>query len=266
MSDPAKIRALIVDDEELARRGLATRLRRYADVEIVGQSRNAREAVKAVQELKPDVVFLDIQMPGRTGFELLEALGVEPMPRVVFVTAHDEHAIRAFQVNALDYLLKPIDDERLEEAVRRVRQSLQQRDRGGQDERLAALMRILEARHDGEPASAAKGELAVRSNGRIRLIKTAEIDWVQAAGDYVSIYHDKRAVLMHATISSMEQKLKPYGFLRIHRSTLVNKDRISELRALDNGEYDVFMRDGTQLKLSRNYRASLQEILAGKSL
>ena len=266
MSGRSCIRALIVDDEELARRGLAARLGRYADVEIVGQSRNAREALKAVQELRPDVMFLDIQMPGRSGFELLEGIEAGTRPQVVFVTAHDVHAIRAFQVNALDYLLKPIDDEWLEEALRRVRRSLQQRDREGEDGRLAALMQALDKRLSAGTPQTTEDELAVRSNGRIRLIKVTEIDWVEAAGDYVSLYQGKRAVLMHASLASMEQRLKHHGFLRIHRSALVNKERISELRALDNGEYDVLMRDGTQVKLSRSYRASLQEILAGKSL
>jgi two-component system LytT family response regulator len=243
------------------------RLRKHVDVAVVGECRNVREALKAVQELQPDVVFLDIQMPGRTGFEFLEKLEASPMPRIVFVTAHDEHAIRAFQVNALDYLLKPIDDERLDDALRRVRQSMVERERGSQEARLSALIQALDTRLAGAPPPpAGDDELAVRSNGRIRLIKIAEIEWVQAAGDYVSIYHNKRSVLMHATISSLEQKLKERGFLRIHRSALVNRSRIAELRALDNGEYDVLMQDGTQLKLSRNYRAALQEILAGKSL
>jgi len=265
MSAPAgKLRVLIVDDEELERRGLALRLAKHADVEVVDQCRNALDAIKSIHEHAPDVVFLDIQMPGRSGFDVLAALDMAEPPQVVFVTAHDEHAVRAFQVQALDYLLKPLDDERLEEAMRRVREARAQHDRSDLAKRMRALLLSLDERLQGAAPRPEDGQLAVRTHGRIRLLRIADIDYVEAEGDYVNIFHGKHSSLMQGTLSDMERRLQEHGFLRIHRSVIVNKARIAELRALDNGEYEVCLSGGTRLKLSRSYRAALQEILAGK--
>jgi two-component system LytT family response regulator len=259
-----KIRAVIVDDEELARRGIAARLSRFDDVEVISQCKNAREAMTAIRELKPDVVFLDIQMPGRTGFDLVESVGMPP-PWFVFVTAHDAHAIQAFEVNALDYVLKPINDERLENAVRRVRNLIAQSDHTDIDDRVKNMIKILDRKLQSIEDVSEDNELVVRSDGRIRLIRIPEVDWIQAAGDYVNLFQGKKSVLMHTTISSLEQKLENHGFLRIHRSIIVNRKRITELHPIQNGEYDVILSDGTELKLSRNYRHALKEILPGMS-
>ena len=256
------MRALIVDDEELARRGLALRLGKHADVELLGECRNAREAVKAIRELSPDVVFLDIQMPGRSGFDVLTALDMPAPPKVVFVTAHDEHALAAFRVNALDYLLKPVEEAPLEEALQRVRRSLGANDAGEAQARLRALTEVLG--NGGLPAGAVEETLAVHGSGRIRLVRIADIDYLEAQGDYVAIHAAGRALMMRTTLADMEERLRAKGFLRIHRSQIVNKSRVVELKALDNGEYDVILRDGSQLKLSRSYRAALGELVPGR--
>ncbi|MBZ5722060.1 MAG: LytTR family transcriptional regulator DNA-binding domain-containing protein [Acidobacteriia bacterium] len=258
------MRVVIVDDEELARRGIKTRLLRAGDAEIVAECSNAREAIEAIRRTLPDLVFLDVQMPGKTGFDVLEAIGGDAFPRVIFVTAHDRFAIRAFEANALDYLLKPIDDERFEIACQRARESLT-RDRDSDfGRRLASVLGTLAP---GKPKGHSSGadRLVVRSAGRVVFVKIADLDWVEATGDYVTLHTGKKTWLQRETISEMERKLEPSGFVRIHRSSLVNLDRIGEMRALDNGEYRILLRDGTELKLSRNYRQALERLLDGRS-
>jgi two-component system LytT family response regulator len=257
------VRVVIVDDEELARRGIRTRLQRSGDVEIVAECSNGREAIDAIRRASPDLVFLDVQMPGKTGFDVVEAIGWDTFPHVIFVTAHDRYAIRAFEVNALDYLLKPIDDERFDIAFRRARESLT-RDRDSDfGRRLAAVIGDVPGKSDGRTASR-PDRIVVRSGGRVVFIKISEIDWVEAAGDYVTLHVGKKSWLLRETITEMDRKLEPNGFTRIHRSTLVNLERVGEMRALDNGEYRVLLRDGTELKLSRSYRHALQRLIDGR--
>jgi two-component system LytT family response regulator len=252
------LRVAIVDDEELARRGIHTRLQRFPDVEIVADCSNGRQAVDSIRRRTPDLVFLDVQMPGKTGFDVIEEVGWEIFPYVIFVTAHDRYAIRAFEVNALDYLLKPIDDERFDLAFQRARDTLAaDRDRKfGQ--RLASVLGDVGAH---SPKSGLADRIIVRSAGRVVFVKIPEIDWVEAAGDYVTLHVGKKSLLSGETISEMEQKLQAKGFTRIHRSTIVNIDRIAEMHPLDNGEYRLLLRDGTDLKLSRSYRHRLQGLL-----
>jgi two-component system LytT family response regulator len=251
------LRVAIVDDEELARRGIRTRLQRFPDVDVVADCSNGRQAIDSIRRRTPDLVFLDVQMPGKTGFDVIEQVGWETFPYVIFVTAHDRYAIRAFEINALDYLLKPIDDERFDLAFQRARDALAaDRDREfGQ--RLASVL--------GDVASSPKSGLAdrivVRSAGRVVFVRISDIDWVEAAGDYVMLHVGKTSLLSGETIAEIDQKLQAKGFTRIHRSTIVNIDRIAEMRALDNGEYHLFLRDGTELKLSRSYRHRLQRFL-----
>lgn len=256
------LRVVIVDDEDLARRGIRSRLQRWPDVEIVAECGNGRQAVDAIRRSNPDLVFLDVQMPGKTGFDVIEAITGTALPYVIFVTAHDRFAIRAFEVNALDYLLKPIDDERFELAFQRARQSLS-RDRDSDlGQRLAAVIETI----GGNVGKAKDSDrMVVRSSGRVIFVKTSEIDWVEAAGDYVTLHAGKKSWLMRETISQMETRLQPKGFSRIHRSAIVNTDRIAEMRPLDNGEYRVLLRDGTELRLSRNYRQQLQSLLGDPS-
>lgn len=258
------IRVIIVDDEELARRGIRTRLQRSGDVEIMAECSNGREAIEAIRRASPDLVFLDVQMPGKTGFDVIEAIGWDTFPNVIFVTAHDRYAIRAFEVNALDYLLKPIDDERFDIAFQRARESLT-RDRDSDfGRRLASVLgNMAPGKRDGKPASRFD-RVVIRSGGRVVFVKTSEIDWVEAAGDYVTLHAGKKSWLLRETISEMERKLEANGFTRIHRSTIVNLERVGEMRALDNGEYRVMLRDGTELKLSRSYRHALQRLVDGR--
>ncbi len=256
------LRVVIVDDEELARRGIRTRLQRSTDVEIVSECSNGRQAIDTIRRSAPDLVFLDVQMPGKNGFDVVEAIGGTAFPYVIFVTAHDRYAIRAFEVNALDYLLKPIDDERFDLAFQRAREALSRdrdRDLG---RRLAAIAGEISSK---DSAAKERDRIVVRSAGRVVFVKTSEIDWVEAAGDYVTLHSGKKSWLMRETISAMETRLQPKGFSRIHRSTIVNTERITEMRPLDNGEYRVLLRDGTELRLSRNYRQHLQGLFDNHS-
>jgi two-component system, LytTR family, response regulator len=249
------LRVAIVDDEELARRGILARLQRHSEVEVVAQCVNGRQAIDAIRRHTPDLVFLDVQMPGKTGFDVIENVGWEAFPYVIFVTAHDKYAIQAFEVNALDYLLKPIDDERFELAFQRAREALA-RDRECElGQRLASVLGEIGS---GSPATRQTERIVVRSAGRVVFVKTSDIDWVEAAGDYVTLHAGKKSWLLRETIAEMERKLQAKGFARIHRSTLVNTERIGEMHALDNGEYRLVLRDGTELKLSRTHRHQLQ--------
>ena len=244
-----KIRALIVDDEPLARRGVRARLLQQDDVEVVGECRNGREAVAAIRRLLPDLVFLDLQMPGLDGFGVVQQVGAIAMPMVIFVTAHDEHAIRAFETEAIDYLLKPIDDDRFRRAVARARARLGERSDGSLGRRLTSLL----------GASAAQ-RIAVRDRGRILLIGAKEIDSVEAEGDYASIRVAEKTYLVRETMAAMEARLGA-GFVRIHRSAIVNAARIRELRPLGGGEFVVVLHSGLELSASRGYADRLRGLI-----
>jgi len=250
-----KIRTLIVDDEPLARERLAGLLAAEPDIEIVGQCRDGEEAVKAILEHTPDLVFLDIQMPQMNGFEVIEAVGAEKMPLVIFVTAHDQHALRAFQVRALDYLLKPFDRDRFRDALERARKQVERDDSGEIGRRLLALVKDL--RRD-QPRT---DRLVVKSGGRLFFLRADEIDWVEAAGNYVRLHVGSTSYLLRETMNAIEGRLDPEKFFRIHRCRIVNMERIQELQPWLNGEYAVLLRTGTRLTLSRGYREKLQERL-----
>jgi two-component system LytT family response regulator len=257
------LRVVITDDEELARHGIRSRLARSRDVEIVAECRNGRETIEAVRRTSPDLVFLDVQMPGKNGFEVIETIGWDSFPHVIFVTAHDRYAIHAFDVNAVDYLLKPIDDERFDLALARARESLSRERDSDFRRRLASVVNEMAAESRHGQSKARSDRIVIRSGGRLVFVRVAEIDWIEAAGDYVSLHAGKKSWLLRQTIAAMEKELEPSGFARIHRSTLVQLDRISELKSLDNGEYLVLLRDATSLKLSRNYRQALERMLSG---
>jgi two-component system, LytTR family, response regulator len=259
------IRALIVDDEEHAQRGIVSRLRKFTDIEVVGVCGNAREAVEAIRLLAPVLLFLDIQLPGETGFEVLEAIGTDACPLVIFVTAYDRYAMRAFEVRALDYLLKPIDDERFNAAVARAREVLAQRQNAQFRRRLALLLEDVNRSLPCKSAAASSDRLFVRSGGRIIFVSIADIDWIAASGDYVTLHVGKKSWLMRETISAIERQVEPLGFSRIHRSAVVNRERIIELRYHDNGDYRVLLRNGTELKLSRNYYGAFQRLLSPRA-
>ncbi|HEY3785426.1 MAG TPA: response regulator [Steroidobacteraceae bacterium] len=259
------IRTILVDDEDLARRGLRVRLERSEDIDVIGECANGREAIEAIGRLSPDLVFLDVQMPEASGFEVLQAIGPHALPYVIFVTAYDQYAVHAFEVHALDYLLKPVDDRRLEAALSQARAALSSRRDG------ALGRQVAQAIASWGPASTAAGprwgtdRVAIPTGDRLVVVRIADINWVGAAGNYVSLHTEKKAWLLRETIATMDQRLASHGFARIHRSTLVNLDRLLELRTLGSGDFAVVLRDGAELKLSRNYRASLWKLLAGNS-
>jgi two-component system LytT family response regulator len=251
-----KIRTLVVDDEPLARERLMGLLAGEPDIEAIGQCRDGEEAVRAIVEHSPDLVFLDVQMPAMNGFEVIEAVGSERMPLVIFVTAYDQHALRAFQVRALDYVLKPFDRERFQEALQRARAHIQRDETGDLGRRLLALVKDL--RRD-QPKT---DRLVVKSGGRLFFLRTDEIDWIEAAGNYVRLHVGTTSHLLRETMNAIEGRLDPEKFFRIHRSRIVNMERIQEMQPWLNGEYAVLLRTGTRLTLSRGYREKLQERLA----
>ncbi|MCB1008409.1 MAG: response regulator transcription factor [Acidobacteria bacterium] len=251
------LRVMLVDDEPLARGKLRRLLADEAEVEIVGEAGSAEEAKEKLQELAPDLLFLDIQMPGQDGFALLESLPAHELPAVVFVTAYDEHAVRAFEVSALDYLLKPFDRERLELALERAREALARREGVGLDEQLRSMLQELR----GEQPFLDR--FVIRSVGRIVFVRAADVDWIEAAGNYVRLRIGKESHLLRETMSSLETRLDPRVFARIHRSTIVNIDRIKELNHIFHGDYSVQLKDGTRLTLSRGYREQFERIVGG---
>jgi two-component system LytT family response regulator len=250
-----KIRTLIVDDEPLAREGIQMRLKSEPDIEVIGECRNGREAVTVISREVPDLVFLDIQMPKLDGFAVIEAIGVKRMPQVIFVTAYDEHALRAFEVHALDYLLKPIDGARFVEALARARDRVRGKNLAVIAEQLQKMMAALK----GEKEYIER--LSIKSAGRILFLGVDEIDWIEAADNYVQVHSRQTSHLLLATMSSLEKRLNPQQFLRIHRSTIVNLKRIKELHPMFHGEFRVILQDGTQLTSGRSYSKNLQKLL-----
>jgi len=257
-----KIRAIIADDEELARRGLRVLSQQSGDLDVICECKNGRETVDAIRKHQPDLVFLDVQMPGKTGFDVINALRDTKCPHIVFVTAYDKFALRAFEVHALDYLLKPINESRFADTLTRVRDAMSR----AADKDIAQRVREVAAE---PPAMAspttvsAVDRLAIKDRGRIVVVRVAEIDWIGAAKDYLTVHVKGKTWLMRETIAAMELRLALSGFVRIHRSILVNIDRVAELRPQDKGEYLVLLKDGTELKLSRSYHASVERLVTG---
>jgi two-component system LytT family response regulator len=244
------------------------RLREHADVEIVAQCSHGEEAVASVSALRPDLLFLDVQMPGLDGFQTLEALPPDDRPLVVFVTAFDHFAVRAFEACALDYLLKPIEDRRLSETLDRVRESLGERGVEDQREKLLVLLRQVSGKPDlkldevlGEDMPEALREhdiLSIRDGGKIVRVATDTIRWIEAAGDYMCVHADDETHILRATLKDMEEQLDARSFHRIHRSTIVNVKRVKSLRPHINGEYFLKLDSGHEVKLSRSYRDKLE--------
>lgn len=250
------LRVLIVDDEPVARRGILRLLRQEPDIEVVGECGDGAAALAALAELAPDLVFLDVQMPELDGFAVLEAIGAERMPAVVFVTAYDRHAVRAFDAQAIDYVLKPIDPQRFQQALRRARAHLAHPDEGFVRRVSEALKLIDRGERSRHPA-----RLAIRSDGRVRLIDIADVDQIVAAGNYVEIHAGGRSHLMRETMASLEARLDPQRFVRVSRAAIVSLDRIREVQPLFNGDFVVLLRNGAQVNGSRRYRAALDALL-----
>ena len=256
-----KIRALLVDDEPIARRGIRQQLQSEADVEVIGECANGKEAVVAIRTQAPDLVFLDVQMPLLSGFGVVEEVGVDQLPAVVFVTAYDEHAIRAFEVNALDYLLKPIEPQRFQKTLSRVRDQLNQSSDKQLNKKLSALLRLQEKPDTVFEKHSYLERVVIKESERVLIVPVEDIDWIGAHGNYVQIHTRSKAHLLRETMDGMEGKLNPANFVRLRRSTIVNGRRIQELKPLFNGEYTVLLKNGVALTSSRRYRKNLDLLL-----
>ena len=249
-----KIRAIIVDDEPLARKTIRLLLAKDGDVEIVGECRNGGEAISQIRTKHPDLVYLDIQMPGKNGFDVLRALERTTMPVIVFVTTYDQYALRAFEEEAFDYLLKPFDDARFDRTLKRAKKLLGHQRADEQARRISSLLggKAL------SPKSRYVSRILVKSSGRVFFLKTDDIDWIDAADYYAEFHVGKKSHLLRETMKSLETKLDPAKFYRIHRSTIVNLERVKELQPQHGGESIVLLHDGTSLTLSRNRRREFE--------
>jgi two-component system, LytTR family, response regulator len=249
------IRVLIADDEPLARRGTRAVLSREPDIEIVAECETGEEAVREIRARRPDLVFLDIEMPAGNGFQVLEALPADEMPVVVFITAHDRHALEAFETHAIDYLLKPVDPERFAIALERARAAVSYKEREQWPRRLAALL------HDMKSPPRYRSRLMVRGAGRVLLVPVTDIDWIEAASNYARLHLGTKIHLLRETLGNLEAELDPDRFCRIHRSTIVNLERIKEIVPEARGDQVLVLHDGTRLDLSARHRETLEERL-----
>jgi two-component system LytT family response regulator len=255
MTAARPIRTLIVDDEPLARRKIRRLLARDPEVEILADCANGPEAIAAITASRPSLVFLDVQMPEVDGFDVLGSIPASQLPFVIFVTAYDQYALRAFEVSAVDYLVKPFDRRRFEKALQRAKSRLVSERGGDVNRQTLALLEELKAR------SSHVERLVIKAGGRAFFLKTEEIDWIEAEGKYVRLHVGKESYLLREAIGSMESQLDPKKFPRIHRSTIVNIDRVRELQPWFHNEYRVILKDGTELMLSRSCRKRLGELL-----
>ena len=260
--DQQRLKVIIVDDEDLARKGLAMRLKEFNDVELVQEARNADEALKAITIYEPDIVFLDIQMPGMTGLEMLSQIQADVLPMIVFVTAYDAFAVEAFKVHAIDYLLKPVEQDRLEEAIVRANN---QRNGGlvsQEKEKLLDLAvsltgkshaAVIDLIRNSERAGYSE-RLVIKDGSSKTFVPTRDIDWIDAAGDYMCVHVKNETHIMRTTMRELEASLNPLIFQRVHRSTIVNLERITKVSSHMNGEYYLILECGSKLKMSRSYK------------
>jgi two-component system, LytTR family, response regulator len=253
------IRALIADDEVLARKFIRRMLKDDHDVEIVGECSNGKETVAMIRKQNPDLVFLDVQMPEMDGFAVLESIGVERLPEIIFATAYEQYAVRAFELHALDYLLKPFDQARFKDAIKHAKERLRSERQNEDRMQISALLESIK----NKPQFVVR--LMIKAGGRISFLSTAEINWIEADDKYVHLHTGKITPMVRQTLSAMEAQLDPAKFRRIHRSAIVNVDRIKELHPLFSGEHSILLEDGTKLTLSRNYKDKLFDLL-GKPL
>lgn len=247
-----KIRTVIADDEPLSRERLRKLISKEDELELIKACENGQEAIDFLKDELPDLLFLDIQMPEIDGFEVLKQIDYENIPCIVFVTAYDEYALRAFEVNALDYLLKPFDQQRFVKAVNRVKDQLKNKSQAQLDTRLTKLVNTLDKNNNY------LDRIMIKANGRVYFVKTNEIDWIEAAGNYLKLHCDKKNHMVRETMSNMEEKLDPDQFFRIHRSVIVNIEKIRELQPWFHGDYMITLLDGQKLTMSRNYKDLLQ--------
>ena len=263
-----RIRVLVVDDEPLARQGVRDLLEQDDELVVIGEAADGAAAVEAIRSLEPDMVLLDVQMPGMTGFDVIRAIGPEKMPTVVFITAYDQFAVRAFEVNAVDYLLKPFDDERFAVTIARAKRVIRQSEAGELSRRLVELLgktpanaAALQTPATSSGKSAYADRIVVKSGGRVVFLRAEEIDWIEAADYYVKLHAAGKSHLLRETMSALEERLDPNRFFRVHRSAIVNLDRIRELQPYFRGEHVLILNDGTKLKLSRSRKEKLEAVL-----
>lgn len=248
--------ALLVDDEPLAREGLRMLLARDPDIADIHEAKDGRHGVEAIRALSPDLVFLDVQMPEMDGFEVVRQIGAEEMPALVFVTAHDRYAIQAFEISAIDYLLKPVTEERFAKALDRAKAHLKARNTDDASRRILSLLENISV-----PRQHVK-RLAVRSAGKTVFVDVADIDWIEAAENYVQLHTGQTPRLLHVTMNTLEKSLDPGLFLRIHRSIIVNVTRVRELQPLMHGEYMLTLHNGVRLQSGRTYNEKLKSLAA----
>lgn len=268
------MRVIIVDDEPLARKGLALRLAEFENIEIVAECQNGREALEQIPALNPDMVFLDIQMPGLNGFQVINELRFKQvdMPLIVFVTAFDNYAIKAFDQHALDYVLKPVDENRLAEAIQKANDYLALQQEGEQKNKLAHLVadftgddceEILRKLAEGEPVSSNPypAILAIKDGSEVTRVNVEDILWIDAAGDYMCVHTDAETHIMRRTMKELCEELDPKMFVRIHRSVIVNVGFVSKLVSHISGEYHLVLKNGTELKVSRSHRDQVKKMI-----
>ncbi len=267
-----KIRTLLVDDEPLALRGLELRLKEYDDIEIIGTCANGREAIKKIRAERPALVFLDIQMPGFDGFAVIRALAKEEMPLIIFATAFDEYAIKAFEAHAQDYLLKPIDEDRLNESILKIRGLIQERITIEQNAKLINLIRSMDNPPSLELSEIINSQdmsiennfesyLHIKDRGQIARVNISTVEWIDAAGDYMCLHAEGKTHILRETMKNMEKRLDPELFQRVHRSTIINISKVTELQPTSGGKYSITLESGAELQVSRNYRDVLAKFL-----
>jgi two-component system, LytTR family, response regulator len=273
-SEQHVITTILVDDEELARRGIELRLAEHSDFKVVAHCANGREALEALAREQPQLMFLDIQMPGMSGFDVVANIPQESLPIIVFVTAFDQYALNAFEAQALDYLLKPMNDARFVQTLNRVRALIEQRNALAQREQVMGLLATTRGTSALDEASLQRDELArsqhyaeilpIREDAETIRLNVGSIDWIDAAGDYMCVHASGRTYVLRETMKSLESVLDPKIFQRVHRSTIVNISRVRRLRPHTNGEYFLTLEDGQEIKLSRSYRDRVDQLLARK--
>lgn len=251
------IRAILVDDEPLARDGLRLLLETETDIQIEALCANGEEAIAAVSRSKPDVLFLDIEMPGMNGFDVIREIGLQHMPLVIFVTAYNQYAVEAFEFHAMDYLQKPVRKDRLQSSLRRLRQQLEHSTALENSSKLGSLLELFKQLPASDQNGMSNDRIIVKSHGHIHFLNASEIFWVEASGDYVTIHTAEKSHLLRETMHNMEKRLEPHGFKRIHRSSIINLDFVSELKTGKNNDYQVVLRDGTELNLGRSFKDAL---------
>jgi two-component system, LytTR family, response regulator len=264
MADDA-LRAIIVDDEEIARRGVRQQLERHPDVKVIAECATGSQGVRVIAAHDPDIVFLDIQMPGGTGFEVVAQVGRGPRPAIIFVTAFDEYAVKAFDVNAVDYLLKPLDPTRFDEALARVRARLRSGEPGDTADGLQAVIRAL---IDAHPARASVRTVPVREGDKTILLRIDEVDWIEAAGNYLRIHagRGRRTIITRATLQGFTDQVNDPRLLRVHRSSVVNTDAIADIQMAGRGLYVLGLRGGEKVETSYHYRAAVAALMkAGRA-